>query len=179
MTTIHPATKPLTVKRTSLPGVLVMTPPTIFKDHRGVYVELYNERLYRQAGVRASFVQDDMSVSRRGVLRGIHGDLKTWKLVTCLLGEFYLVVVDCRKGSPRFGTWQDFTLSERNRLQVLVPPAHGLGHLVLSERAIFHYKQSTYYNRAGQFTYRWDDPRFNITWPIQRPILSMRDRKGA
>lgn len=162
-----------------LEGVLVITSPTVFEDFRGSYVELYNERLYAEAGIRVKFIQDDISTSTRSVLRGIHGDQETWKLVSCPLGELYLVVVDCREGSQHFGEWVAFTLSERNRLQVLVPPGCGLAHLVLSERAVFHYKQSTHYNRAAQFTYLWNDPRYHIHWPVSDPILSERDRRPA
>ena len=145
---------------------------------RSVYVETYNERAYRAAGIEAAFVQDDLSVSDRGVLRGIHGDHVTSKLISCLAGRIYLVVVDCREGTPGFGRWEAFTLSEGNRLQVLVPPGFGNGHLVLSERALFHYKQSTYYP-TEQFTYRFDDPRFSIWWPLDSPRLSRRDERGA
>jgi len=112
------------------------------------------------------------------VLKGIHGDNETWKLVSCPHGKFYLVVVNCDTGSKNFGLWQSFVLSDANRLQVLVPPKYGNGHLILSDLAIFHYKQSTYYNPTGQFTYRWDDPKFNIWWPIKNPILSRRDEAG-
>ena len=92
------------------------------------------------------FLQDDISVSSQHVLRGIHGDAETWKLISCMYGKFYLVVVNCDNDSPDFGKWQSFVLSDRNRHQVLIPPKHGNGHLVLSEKAIFHYKQNTYYN---------------------------------
>jgi dTDP-4-dehydrorhamnose 3,5-epimerase len=109
------------------------------------------------------------------VLRGIHGDGVTWKLISCLHGKFYLVVLNFDRESRQFGQWEGFVLSDRNRLQVLVPPKFGNGHLVLSEAAIFHYKQSAYYNREGQFTCRWDDPRFNIWWPTKQPLISQRD----
>jgi dTDP-4-dehydrorhamnose 3,5-epimerase len=165
------------IETTKLKGVLLIK-PYVFEDHRGEYVETYNEHLYREAGIDVDFVQDDISVSTQGVLRGLHGDGKTWKLVSCLLGRFYLVVVNCDTGSSDFGKWQSFTLSDRNRMQVLIPPKHGNGHLVLSETSIFHYKQSTYYDPAGQFTYRWNEPRFNIWWPVRDPILSMRDERG-
>ena len=163
------------VLKTELDGVLLIEPPTIFNDFRGTYVETYNEKLYRQAGIDVDFVQDDISVSAKNVLRGIHGDDVTWKLVSCLYGEFYLVVLNYDKDSKNFGQWQSFVLSENNRQQVLIPPKHGNGHLVLSETAIFHYKQSTYYDRSKQFTYKWNDPKFNICWPIEEPILSKRD----
>ena len=168
----------LDVRETSLEGVLTITPPTLFEDFRGTYVETYNERLYRFAGVEVTFVQDDISVSSRHVLRGIHGDSLTWKLISCLHGRIYLVVVDCDEGSDQFGQWESFALSDRNRLQVLVPPTYGNAHLVLSEEAIFHYKQSTYYDRASQFTYAWNDPVFGIWWPVSDPIVSQRDQRG-
>jgi dTDP-4-dehydrorhamnose 3,5-epimerase len=166
------------VSKTELDGVLLLKPPTIFEDFRGTYVETYNEKLYTEAGINVKFVQDDISVSSRHVLRGIHGDSQTWKLISCLYGKFYLVVVNWDKTSSQFGRWQSFVLSDANRLQVLVPPKFGNGHLVLSEIAIFHYKQSTYYNRASQFTLLWNDPRLGIWWPIRNPILSRRDEEG-
>jgi len=164
------------VKKTKLDGVLQIKPPTIFEDFRGVYVETYNDKLYKEAGIDVKFVQDDISVSSQNVLRGIHGDSETWKLVSCLYGEFYLVVVNWDDSSPQYGQWESFTLSDKNHFQVLVPPRFGNGHVVLSETAIFHYKQNTYYNRSGQFTIRWNDPRLNIKWPVGNPILSKRDQ---
>ena len=163
------------VEKTKLEGVLQITPPTIFEDFRGHYVELYNRQLYVEAGVDIDFCQDDISVSSRHVLRGIHGDAGTWKLISCLLGRFYMVVVNWDESSPHFRQWETFVLSEGNRQQILVPPKHGLGHLVLSETAIFHYKQSSYYDRASQFTLQWNDPLLNIWWPVKSPILSRRD----
>jgi dTDP-4-dehydrorhamnose 3,5-epimerase len=163
------------VSKTGLEGVLLITPPTVFEDFRGTYVELYNEKLYSDAGINVKFIQDDISASSQNVLRGIHGDNKTWKIISCLHGKIYLVVVNWIKGSPQFGKWEAFVLSDRNRLQVLVPPGFGNGHLVLSDMAIFHYKQSTQYDRAAQFTLLWNDPRLNIWWPIKTPILSRRD----
>jgi len=166
------------VSKTKLNGVLLIKPATIFADFRGTYVETYNEKLYTEAGIKIKFVQDDISTSSRNVLRGIHGDSETWKLISCLYGEFYLVVVNWDNTSPQVGKWESFRLSDANRLQVLVPPKFGNGHLVLSELAIFHYKQSTYYNRASQFTLLWNDPKLNIQWPINNPILSRRDEGG-
>jgi dTDP-4-dehydrorhamnose 3,5-epimerase len=95
--------------------------------------------------------------------------------VSCLYGKFYLVVLNYDRSSPQFGQWQSFTLSDTNRLQVLIPPKFGNGHVVLSDVAIFHYKQNTYYNRAGQFTVLWNDPQFKIWWPVSDPIISQRD----
>jgi dTDP-4-dehydrorhamnose 3,5-epimerase len=166
------------VSKTKLDGVLLIKPPTIFEDFRGTYVETYNERLYGEAGITLKFVQDDISVSSQNVLRGIHGDATTWKLISCLYGKFYLVVVNWDKASAQFGKWESFVLSDSNRLQVLVPPNFGNGHVVLSKVAIFHYKQTSYYDRVGQFTILWNDPKLNIWWPIKAPILSRRDEGG-
>jgi dTDP-4-dehydrorhamnose 3,5-epimerase len=165
----------MNVKNTRLPGVLLITPPTIFEDFRGSYVELYNEEEYRRNGIDVKFIQDDMSTSTRHVLRGLHGDGHTHKLITCPIGKIYVIVVNNDPSHPQYRQWESFTLSESNRLQVLVPPLHGLGHLVLSDRAVFHYKQSSYYHRESQFTIRWNDPAYGLWWPISAPILSQRD----
>ncbi len=165
------------VSKTKLDGVLLVK-PEVFEDFRGQYVETYNDKLYAEHGITAKFVQDDISVSSRHVLRGIHGDAETWKLVSCLYGKFYLVVVNCDRQSPGFGQWQSFALSDANRLQVLIPPKHGNGHVVLSDQAIFHYKQSSYYNPKGQFTYKWDDAELKIWWPVKQPLVSQRDELG-
>ena len=162
------------VEKTDLPGVLRIS-LDVFSDHRGEYIETYNEKNYRENGVEAVFVQDDMSVSRKDVLRGIHGDQETWKLISCAYGRIFCVIVNCDAEAEFFGKWVSFELSDANRQQVLAPPRHGVAHLVLSDKAIFHYKQSTYYNPSKPFTYRWNDPRFRIDWPIDEPILSSRD----
>ncbi|MCP4613776.1 MAG: dTDP-4-keto-6-deoxy-D-glucose epimerase [Planctomycetes bacterium] len=166
------------VSETDLNGVLLIK-PDVFEDYRGEYIETYNKKLYNESGVEVTFIQDDISVSTKNVLRGIHGDDKTWKLISCLYGKFYLVVVNCNKDSKNFGKWQSFALSSKNRLQVLVPPKYGNAHLVISDLTIFHYKQSTYYDRSSQFTYKWDDSNFNIWWPIKNPILSQRDESAG
>lgn len=165
------------ISKTKLDGVLLLK-PEVFEDFRGQYVETYNEQFCRDNGINVKFVQDDISVSSQHVLRGIHGDAETWKLVSCMHGKFYLVVVNCDKESPNFGKWQSFVLSDVNRHQVLIPPKHGNGHVVLSETAIFHYKQNTYYNPKGQFTYIWNDPQLKIWWPVKNPLISQRDEVG-
>ena len=165
------------VEQTKLEGVKLITPPTNFEDFRGSYVELYNKRLYQEAGITEDFIQDDISTSYKHVLRGIHGDLTTWKLISCLYGAFYLNVINNDPDSKQYKHWQGFTLSDRNRFQVLVPPKFGNGHLVLTECAIFHYKQTTEYDRAGQFTIIWNDPAYKIWWPVKQPILSTRDEE--
>ncbi len=163
------------INDTNLKGVKKILPPTIFEDYRGTYVEIYNEKIYKDNGITQNFIQDDISTSRKNVLRGIHGDDCTWKLISCLSGAFYLVVVNNDKDSDQYKKYESFTLSESNRVQILIPPKFGNGHLVLTESAIFHYKQSTDYARDKQFTIRWNDPNYNIRWPIENPILSFRD----
>lgn len=165
------------VQDTTLDGVKLIQ-LDIFEDFRGQYVETYNEAEYHQQGIDVKFVQDDISVSSQHVLRGIHGDAETWKLISCLYGRFYLMVVNGDTESDDFGKWEAFTLSEHNRKQVLIPPKYGNGHVVLSEQAIFHYKQNTYYNPKGQFTYVWNDPKLDLWWPIKNPIISRRDEMG-
>jgi len=162
------------VTPTDLKGVLLIELDA-FTDPRGYYVETYNEALYARHGINVKFIQDDISVSHKNVLRGIHGDFLTWKLISCFYGEFFFAVVNADPKSPDFGKSQSFVLSAANRLQVLVPPGYGNGHYVTSETAIFHYKQSTTYQPERQFTYKWNDARFNIPWPCDNPIVSKRD----
>lgn len=163
------------VEKTKLDGVVLISPPTNFEDFRGEYVEIYNRELFNKFGLTQDFVQDDISVSSRHVLRGLHGDAKTWKLVSCLFGKFYLVVVNNDPQSPQYRQWQGFTLSDKNRLQILIPPKFGNGHVVMSETAMFHYKQTSYYDRPGQFTLIWNDPELKLWWPVKNPIISQRD----
>jgi len=165
------------VEKTKLDGVLKIRLDA-FKDFRGYYIETYNEDLYKKNGIHIKFVQDDISVSHNNVLRGIHGDKNTWKLISCLEGEFYLVVINNDNKSDQFKQWESFLLSEENRIQILVPPKFGNGHYVLSERAIFHYKQNTYYDPSGQFTILWNDSNYQIDWPCKNPIISKRDELG-
>ena len=161
--------------QTKLDGVLQIQPSSVFEDFRGQYVELYNKSAMEAAGIALDFVEDDISVSSRHVLRGLHGDRRTWKLISCLSGRFYLVVVNNDSESPQYREWVSFTLSEDNRMQVLVPPNFANGHLVMSEQAIFHYKQSATYDRESQFTLMWNDPELDIWWPWSEPIISKRD----
>ena len=167
----------IVVKETKLHGVLSVE-PSFHEDHRGEYVETYNQDMYSQHGITVDFVQDDYSRSTRHVLRGLHGDEATWKLVWCTFGKFYLVVVNCDKASQDYGKWESFVLSDKSHRQILIPPKHANGHLILSEEAIFSYKQSTYYDPILQFSKTWNDPEFNIWWPIAQPILSQRDLLG-
>ena len=165
------------VIESKLKGVKVIK-PLVFEDFRGEYIETFNKEDYSKAGIDIEFIQDDISVSSYKVLRGIHGDEETCKLVSCLHGSFYLVVLNNDPKSDQYLMWDSFALSDKNRLQVFIPPKFGNGHLVLSEKAIFHYKQNTYYNPKGQFTYTWDDPKLKMWWPVKQPIISRRDEIG-
>lgn len=163
------------VHETTLPGVRKIE-RSLSRDHRGFYAEIYSREVYFQNGITIEFVEDDFSFSRKNVLRGLHGDSKTWKLVSCPFGEIYLVVVNNDPASAYFRKWEAFTLTPENRLQILIPPLYGNGHLVLSDWAMFHYKQSEYYHGAqDQFVIKWDDPMLAIDWPVVIPILSPRD----
>lgn len=163
------------VEQTKLEGVLLIT-PDVFNDHRGSYVESYNIAEYTAAGIPQLFVQDDFSISEKNVLRGIHGDNKTWKLVSVPQGVVDLVVVNWDNQHPQYKQWQNFWLDEHHYQQVLIPPKFGNGHLVLSHFAIFHYKQTTYYDPSSQFTIPWNDPELAIDWAVKNPITSERDK---
>lgn len=170
------------IEKTKLNGVLLITPEIVqaghgevFEDMRGFFVEMYNEEKYHKAGIVVKFVEDDMSVSKKDVLRGMHGDDKTWKLIMCVHGTIFFVAVYGKEGSSDFGVWQSFELSDVNRLRILVPPQYASGYAVLTDTAIVQYKQSELFRAGGQFSYKWNDPRFGIAWPKEEWILSARD----
>jgi dTDP-4-dehydrorhamnose 3,5-epimerase len=151
----------------------------ILEDYRGTFVETFNRQACDEMGTPTRFVRDAISTSSHHVLRGLHYDDCTWKLIQCLSGRIYFVVVDMRPESPTCHRWEAFVLSEWNRRQVLVPPQHANGHLVLSESCIFHYKMSAYYDPSNEKTLMWNDSAVNIHWPTDRPILSQRDQSGV
>jgi dTDP-4-dehydrorhamnose 3,5-epimerase len=153
--------------------------PTVSRDERGEFVETYNRDQYvfrRDDGSAIEFVEDDYSVSRRHVLRGLHGDDRTWKLMFCPYGALELAVVDCRRQLPSYRRWESFSLPGDDRLQVLVPAGCATGFVALADPTVLAYKQSERYRgAAAQFAVRWDDPAVGIDWPVERPILSERD----
>lgn len=165
-----------------IPGLFLIK-PKIFHDFRGEYVETFNSKRYQfadAAGAPVIFKEDDVSVSRQHVLRGLHGDPQTWKLIQCLWGEIYFAVVDMRADSKGYLQHETFTLTDKNRWQVLVPANCANGHLCLSEKCIFSYKQSHLYDGSDkQFTVRWDDPKLKIWWPVKSPLLSERDSSAT
>ncbi|MDE6901624.1 MAG: dTDP-4-dehydrorhamnose 3,5-epimerase family protein [Lachnospiraceae bacterium] len=164
----------MNIQATSLTGVYLIA-PDVHEDKRGNFYETYNQKEYFDAGLTADFIQDDISVSVRGVLKGMHGDAGTYKLVQCVYGSVYAVILNCDETSADFGKWQSFVLSAENKHQLYIPPMYGNGYYVLSDTAVYAYKQSTYYGDYPQFTYKWNDPRFNINWPDDTVIVSERD----
>jgi len=166
----------LKITKTKLDGVLLIIPPTIHEDFRGMYISTYHKQLYIDAGL-PEFVEDDYCASYHGVLRGIHGDMKTYKICSCPYGRIYHVVVNNDPHSSQYLQWAAFFLSDMNRQQILIPPMFGNAYLVLSDWALFVYKQSHYYGGAEhQFTLNPFDPDLNIYWPITSPIMSERDK---
>lgn len=162
-----------------LPGVVVVE-PEVFGDPRGFFLETWNQRRYRAAGIDAVFVQDNISVSRRGTLRGLHfqNPSPQAKLVSVLQGEVFDVVVDIRHSSPAFRQWQGVHLSAENKRQVFIPLGFAHGFQVLSERAMFHYKCTDFYSPKDELAIRWNDPALRIDWPIREPLLSEKDARA-
>lgn len=147
--------------------------PSSFEDFRG---ELFTS--YKKGDYNLDFNHDKVSISRKNVLRGLHGDSKSFKLITCLAGEVLLVVVDNRPESKNYLKWDSIILTSKNKKQVLIPPMFANGHLILSDEATFFYKWSykgNYPDVNDQFTLKWNDPKIGIHWPISNPILSKRD----
>ncbi len=144
----------------------------VFTDYRGDICTLW-----KKDNRYPEFVHDKIATSRKNVIRGIHGDFKSTKLVTCLYGELYFVVIDNRPDSETYMQWDSIILDDRSRKQVLLPPGVGNGFCVLSHKSVFHYKWSypgKYPDVEDQFTIKWN--RLNINWPINNPILSKRDK---
>jgi dTDP-4-dehydrorhamnose 3,5-epimerase len=162
-----------------LPDLLLIE-PKVFGDARGFFMETWSLRKYQEAGIQSSFVQDNISVSRRGALRGLHfqNPNSQGKLVSVLQGEVLDVVVDIRLRSPGFGKWEKVNLSSVNKLQFYIPPGFAHGFLVLSETAMFHYKCTEFYSPKDELTIRWNDPAIGIEWPMKDPIVSEKDAKG-
>lgn len=164
------------VTETGLPGVLIVE-PRLFVDDRGLFLETYHAERYAAEKFGFRFVQDNLSFSRQGVLRGLHYQLgrPQGKLVMVVQGEVYDVAVDIRKGSPTFGRWSGTVLSSRNYRQVFVPEGFAHGFSVQSETATVMYKCTDFYSPADERGIRWDDPSLGIDWPVRNPILSEKD----
>lgn len=161
--------------RTKLDKVLLIKPCSFFDDFRGMYVETYNRVMFKEAGIDLEFIEDDFCISQKGVLRGIHGSKNNWKLTGVTQGKVYQVVVNYDPTHPQFKQWTPIILSDESRFMALIPPMFGNSYLVLSNSAIYHYKQTRPYSEEDQFALKWNDPELNIWWPIKIPILSQRD----
>jgi dTDP-4-dehydrorhamnose 3,5-epimerase len=162
--------------RATLPELMLFE-PHVYEDARGTFVELYNLDDYAAAGLTAPFVQDNLSHSRRGVLRGLHlqHPRAQGKLVTVLAGEVFDVAVDVRVGSPTFGQWAGFVLSADNAHQLWIPPGFAHGFCVTGEAALLLYKCTEVYVPEAERSIRWNDPSIGIDWPATSPVLSARD----
>lgn len=163
-----------------LAGALIIE-PRVFGDARGFFMETWNAARYAEAGIALDFVQDNLSFSRRGVLRGLHFQKPNpqGKLVYVLEGEVFDVAVDIRVGSPTFGQWESVVLSSENRRQFYVPPGFAHGFCVTSETALFAYKCTDLYNPAAEGSVLWNDPDLAIPWPVSDPELSAKDKVGV
>ncbi len=153
--------------------------PRVFEDDRGYFFESFRDSYMKEIGYDIQFVQDNVSKSFQGTIRGLHYQIQNPqdKLITCLKGEVLDVAVDIRRNSPTFGNYVAFKLSEKNHRMLLVPKGFAHGFSVLSEEAVVVYKCSDYYNKEGERGIRWDDPIIRINWNISRPILSDKDKK--
>ena len=162
-------------------GGLKLIKPRVFEDARGYFVETYHLQKFESDVVRDAFVQDNLSSSKRGVLRGLHYQHPhaQGKLVTVIEGEIYDAVVDIRRNSPTFGKWFGVTLSEQNHLQLYIPPGFAHGFCVTSDHARVLYKCTDLYSPDCEHTILWNDPEIGIDWPVTEPVISDKDAKGV
>jgi dTDP-4-dehydrorhamnose 3,5-epimerase len=167
------------VLQTELPGVLAIELDK-YADPRGSFLESWHKERYAGMGLAADFVQDNVSFSLKGTLRGLHyqNPNPQGKLVQVLQGEVFDVAVDLRKGAPTFGKWFGMVLSSENSTQLYIPEGFAHGFLVTSDTAIFSYKCTRFYDKPSERTVRWDDPDIGVRWPMKRPILSEKDMAG-
>ena len=169
----------MNVIKTAIPGVLIIE-PKVFGDARGFFAETFHVKRYADIGIAQPFVQDNLSRSARGTLRGLHFQhpKAQGKLVTVLRGAVRDIAVDVRVGSPTFGRHVSVDLDDENRRQFFVPRGFAHGFAVFSESADFFYKCDELYSPADEWVLRWNDPVLDIDWGIKDPILSARDQKG-
>jgi dTDP-4-dehydrorhamnose 3,5-epimerase len=151
--------------------------PDVYRDERGFFKETYNARRYKDAGLLDDFVQDSVSLSTRNVIRGLHYDPEMSKFVQVLRGAIWDVIADVRPGSPTYGRWEGFDLSEDNHRQLYIPKGFAHGFLARTDDVIFSYKHGALYDPARERAIRWDDPTLAIAWPLDgEPIISAKDR---
>lgn len=164
----------------SLIQMFVVIPNREYEDPRGVFFESFNERRVQMLGIEERFVQDNVSISRKGVLRGLHLQLprSQGKLVQVLQGRVSDVVLDCRPESPLFGKWDIIPLDAKERTQVYIPPGYAHGFVAHEDETIFAYKVTEFYSPQDEVTIRFDDPDLGILWPVREPCVSEKDRMG-
>ncbi len=167
----------LEICQTELPGVLIVT-PKVFRDDRGFFLESFNEASFRDAGLPVRFLQDNHSRSAKGVLRGLHYQLRhpQGKLVRVVRGKIFDVVADIRRGSPTFGRWVGVTLDDRELSALWIPPGFAHGFCALSDDVDVTYKCTDFYTPNDERGVLWNDPLLGIRWPVENPILNAKDR---
>jgi dTDP-4-dehydrorhamnose 3,5-epimerase len=160
----------------SLPGILIIE-PSVFQDERGFFMETYQQKRYIEAGIESIFVQDNLSRSVQGALRGLHYQVKhaQAKLIQVIEGTIFDVALDIRRGSPYFGQWTSVHLSDENKRQLFLPEGFAHGFCVLSESAQVVYKCTNFYAAEDEGGVLWSDPSLAIAWPISEPLLSEKD----
>ncbi|CAA7603124.1 dTDP-4-dehydrorhamnose 3,5-epimerase [Acididesulfobacillus acetoxydans] len=168
----------MNIVKTKLPGVVIIE-PHVFGDARGFFMETWREDRYAEAGLPERFVQDNLSFSQKGVVRGLHfqNPNSQGKLVYVLQGEVFDVAVDIRIGSPSFSRWEGVRLSGENKRQFYIPAGFAHGFCVMSETALFAYKCTDGYNPQAEHGIIWNDPDVSIEWPVREPVLSEKDQR--
>lgn len=160
---------------------LVILKPKVFEDERGYFFESYNQKLFSSAGLNLNFVQDNQSLSQKGVLRGLHFQNTPHaqgKLVRVITGAVFDVAVDIRKNSPTYGQWFGIELTEKNKWMMYVPEGFAHGFLTLADNTIFSYKCTNFYNKFSEECILWNDTDINVQWNFSNPLLSSKDMEG-
>ena len=160
---------------------LYIIKPKVFEDLRGYFFESYNKQEFLRLGIDQNFVQDNESMSQKGVLRGLHFQRPPFaqgKLVRVMQGSVLDVAVDIRKASPTYGKWEAVELNQENKWMYWIPPGFAHGFIALEDNTVFFYKCTSVYNKESEGSIRWDDPTLNISWKTENPILTERDKKS-
>ena len=168
------------IQKTNIEGLLIIT-PAVFKDDRGAFFEPYNKQLFASLGLNMDFVQDNQSVSHKGVIRGIHLQAPPFaqgKLVRVVHGSALDVAVDIRKSSPTFGQYASVKLDANDNTMFWIPEGFAHGFAAFEDNTIFQYKVTNYYNKDSEMSIRWDDPALNILWDVDCPVVSEKDRQS-
>jgi len=169
----------MNIINTSIKDILIIE-PRVFEDSRGFFMETYHQKRYLKSGINKIFVQDNLSFSIQGTLRGLHYQVKhpQAKLIQVIKGEIFDVAVDIRPGSSTFGKWTGVYLSDKNKRQLFIPEGFAHGFCVLSETAFFLYKCSDFYAQEDECGIHWTDPDIGIDWPVKDPLISEKDRQN-